>query len=714
MKKFIRLIGAALILGLVFFLAVKVFLPTEKIRDLALAQAREKLGRPVDVGPVAVSLRGGLGIRLADFVIHNPEGFKGDPLLVAKALDLKLELRPLLKREVRVNRLVIDTPQLNLVKRDDGQNNFTFPSAAKGQDTPATGKSPTKGSAAPALSVDHLELKSGQLVFSDEDQQTTRLNGLDIDLVLTEPQADSFHSQGKFSIAHIALPESAQVPAFEAGFDFDLNWDTASSTLQIVELSGRALDIPLQGSGRIQFPAGKAPVADIEATAQDIDLTILQPYLTSGQIGGRADLALAVTPQAYSGTLKAKGVSFTDSGLLDQLLNLDATLEFTPEKIVCKESNARFNSGTFTMTGKLLNPFPYFLPPELQGQGAMKTPHLVFELHSPRLDVDRLLPAASPSPALGDRFGDRSGDGSRGASARPPALTDLEFPGLTSDGTFSADSLLYMQVPFTRVHGKARIRDRRLSVYDVQSKVYGGSIAAKVLIDLNNLNDPTYTGEYHASGMEVNNFLDRFVGLKGTVFGGCDLNGEFSTHGRDPEVIRNGLTLNALADLRDGRLVTSGETHDTLQLLANQAGATLDPEQRLKDLATHILVSDGRVELDSLQTGLGQFGQLSLSGFYSFTGALDYQGQLNLTAEQTKALFSGNGALGALGKLLGDQRPTRLSLPLSVGGSRQQPKVKLGLGAVAEDLQKRALQQQGQKLEDKAKSKLDDLLRKWR
>ncbi len=54
-RKSVRILGALLAVLLLAVAAVMIFLPAEKIRDLALAQAREKLGREVSVGEVNVS-----------------------------------------------------------------------------------------------------------------------------------------------------------------------------------------------------------------------------------------------------------------------------------------------------------------------------------------------------------------------------------------------------------------------------------------------------------------------------------------------------------------------------------------------------------------------------------------------------------------------------------------------------------------------------------
>ena len=402
---------------------------------------------------------------------------------------------------------------------------------------------------------------------------------------------------------------------------------------------------------------------------------------------------------------------------MDELQELDARLSFDQDTYTITRSQARFASGSFTLTGSLRDPLPYFLPPELQGEGPVKTPHLEFALHTPDLDVDRLMPAASPSGQ--QAAANVSGPGSGSAGEPTPAGTtrqlDMEFPDLTASGTLRADRLVYMQVPFTGITAQVTVADRELKISDVQGQVYQGAVTAQAAIDLKDLNNPGYSGQYQASQIEVNDFVTRFLGASGLVMGKTNMSGSFATHGLDPAVIRNSLSLNSDASLQDGRLVTRDVIRGSLAQLAQQTGHTIGGEQIISDLFTHIQVADGKVSLQDLKTGLGDWGELRFGGHYAFTGDLDYAGTLLLTAQQTDRLFSG-GVLKELARLLGDQRPQRLAIPLTVGGTQTDPRVQLKLGATLDDLQKKAVDNQKNQLEDKAKEEvkkgLEGLLKK--
>lgn len=864
---------------LLLVVAVMVFLPVEKIRDLAMEQARESLGREVQVGEVSVSFMGGLGVKVADVAVMNPAGFSGDPLAQIQGVDLKLALLPLLKGEVRVGRLVLDEPRLNLIVLADGTNNFTFDSAAKPTAPPT--EAPGQAQDAAAISVDNFSIQNGHLLFANAvgAGQKAELAGLNGSLVLQDPAPGQFFVKGDLkaaqmsfsqldpapelplavtyellwdnaaqrldiqdlqgAVAGFALGAQGQVQMADAGptthlkgqaqdldlaamwdllkpmlppeqegqltgrgdltfemtappggpekleltsqvnireasyndtklgtaitglqgsvalqnaaanqfglkgqikaaqmefaqlkpapdlpadLTYDLLWDNTAQRLDIKSLQGKVADFVLTSQGQVQM-AEAGPTTHLKAQAKDLDLgrmwSLVQPMMPpeqKGKLGGRGDLNVDINvgpagmdQLTYQGTSVFRKASYTETELIDELQSMDAELQFNQDQFTVVRSDLKFNSGQFKLTGTLRDPFPYFLPPEMQKGQPVKKPHLDFALTSPRLDVDRLMPAASPSGAA-------AADKGQGQPA-PAAVLDMEFPDLTASGTFQADSLIYMQVPFTRITGKVKVQDRVVTCSEVKGAVYGGAVGAQVDVGLKDLNDPTFGGTYQAENIEVNQFVSRFAGLTGVVFGGASMSGNFNAHGRDPDVIRNSLTLNSEAQMVEGRLVTKGQVKGTLAQLAEQSGRTLGNEQTLRDLATRIKVDQGRVGLDNLSMKLGDWGDLKFSGFYSFTGNLDYNGGLKLTPEATDRLFA-SGVMAELAKLLGSSRPARLDLPLTVGGTRTDPKIKLDLGTVTSDLQKKAVEQQKNNLKEEAKDqlndKLGDLLKKWK
>ena len=769
-RKPVRLLLVLVTLIVLAVVAVQVFLPAEKIKDLALQQAREKLGREVSAGEVAVSLRGGLGVRIDDFTIHNPDGFSGDPLLATASLDLKLDLASLLHGEVNVTRLVIDQPKLNLVRRADGSDNFTFEAAATDSGT-LSGEGAT--AAPPPLVMSDVRLQHGTVSFADatvdpSQFESAQILGCQLGFSLATEANGELVVAGHFTSEKIIIVSAQETPEVGAKVDFKLRWEPTTSRLVIEAAEVEVAGVPFTCTGQLHL-AESGPVGDLklraenvacvelaaflpqelaekvqgdrasgqltavvdlafgeteaagvavtgEITLSDLDLSLAQPFMPphqSGLIAGRMDAKFSFSQGeslTYSGSLAVRDMSFRDASLVDELQSLNAKLTFTPDEIVVVESLAKFDAGAFSLTGSLRDPLPYFLPPELQPESGGKLPHLSFELSTKHLDVDRLIPVASPATTQSK------------PPAKPLAKKTKQLPGdfprLTAEGVFRADSIVYMQIPLTDVQGMITLVDQQLKISRVTGTVFQGAVTGDLAVDLSDINDPAFTGHYELRDIEVDEFISRFVGLSGVLFGRYSMSGDFSANGLDPETVRNSLSLDAAASLVAGRLITTGQTHAVLSKLASQAGQSLAAEQSLRELATHISVSDGRVSLEALETRLGQFGDLSLDGYYGFDGEINYSGQVLLTAAQTERWFDDNGLLSGLGDLMGGRRPERLLLPLAIGGTREKPQLKIDFAAVTKDMQQRVIDEQGEKLTDsladQAKKKLGGLFDKWK
>jgi uncharacterized protein involved in outer membrane biogenesis len=825
-------VAAGITLGVLAVLGVglKIFFPAEKIKEMAVARASAQLGRDVSVGEVAVSLRGGLGVKMQDCTVANPAGWTGPAFLEASSLDLKLKIRPLLRKEIRVSRLVLDEPRVNLVKRADGTDNFTFAAAAPSAAAPSTAEDAGAG-AETGISFDRLEINRGQLTYGDAIAATgLRLAGLNLTASLNDPGPGQFQSLGYLTVDSLQVEGAAPVPVLAAALDYDLSVDTRASRVDFRKAEMEIDGLPLAFTGNLNYPdstltatgqltaaavalddllgyltpeqmqklegldlqgqlavkadldfdrdrpvpvayTGQAVVTDFKAVKQGLDgdlsvpravadfepdrlqldipagqvsgqdvkaqlsvrdfadprfegtaegrmdLSILQPYLPperQGTLAGVCDFfvkfsgAAALPDQMeYSGTFRTANLSYREPELPDNLEQMTAAISFDPRTIVIESCDARFASGRFQLTGKMTDPFPYFLPPEMSGGRTMKTPRLTFDLKSPRLDVDRMFPAAAPAA-----------EGAPGVTASKAAtrsaVVDSSLPDIEIAGVFRADTLIYSQVPFTAVTGKVKMADRVLTCYDVTGEVYRGAVQGAVVVDLNNLNAPAFAGDYQASKIEVDNFVTRFAGMAGIVFGSCDMQGSFKAAGRDPADIRNSLTLDSSANITSGRVVTAGFVQSSLGSLASNLGQKLDKEQALKDLVTHIKVDAGRVGLDQLTTRLGTLGDFTLNGFYGFDGKLDYTGMLRLSEAQTAKLFSSSGALGGLASLLGDKKPARVDLPVFVNGTREKPNMGIDFVPLTNQLQASVADEAKDKLKEEGEGALKDLLKKFK
>lgn len=137
--------------------AVAFLVPTDAIRDQAIALVEEHTGRQLEVrGDTSFTFFPAVGVSLEDVVLSNPPSMGGGPMLRMESLTVDLKVMPLLSRSVEVNRFVLQRPIFDLRIDAQGNRNWDFsrPQAAldgktgEPADVAATVQSPA--AAAPA------------------------------------------------------------------------------------------------------------------------------------------------------------------------------------------------------------------------------------------------------------------------------------------------------------------------------------------------------------------------------------------------------------------------------------------------------------------------------------------------------------------------------------------------------------------------------------
>ncbi len=470
---------------------------------------------------------------------------------------------------------------------------------------------------------------------------------------------------------------------------------------------------PLLGSAGGESFSGKIEVWDFAnprlegqldgAVSLDLAESFLDPNLKI-KLGGRTEFKTQFTgsldapeQMKYSGRMKAGGVHINSVSLPEPITSLDAEITFNQDRIVVDNLAARTPSSDFSIVGTLQDPFPYFLPAELKGdQPDVPTPNLDFTWKSQKLNVDKLFPPASPGAVA-------VGADSAPQAEAPPLF---QFPEMTGTGTVAIDTLLYSRVEFTDVKSPVEISQQSINCPDATAQVYTGGISGWTKIDLQDLENPGYSGHFSAHQIEIDDFLSRFSSFGGYFFGKLDLDGGFSAAGRKPEAIMSSLSLDSRAGMNQGKVVTTGFALEALNSVASLAGQSLDAEQSLKNLSASLRAENGRVMVDQLATGLGGLGDLSLGGSYGMAGDMKFEGTILLSEDQTQKLFQAGGLGGQVAGLLGSDT-TRLTLPLTLAGSLQKPQLKVDTSSLTQAIQNNL--EDG--LKDELNRKLKDLFR---
>lgn len=130
-RSFAYLVAIVLFLGVIAGVAIPFVVPAEAIRDQVVRLVKEKTGRDVIVrGRTSIAFFPSIGVKLNDITLANPPGMAGEPLLRMAALSVDLKLLPLItKRQLELERFVLNSPRLSMFVDQNGQKNWQFEQA---------------------------------------------------------------------------------------------------------------------------------------------------------------------------------------------------------------------------------------------------------------------------------------------------------------------------------------------------------------------------------------------------------------------------------------------------------------------------------------------------------------------------------------------------------------------------------------------------------
>jgi uncharacterized protein involved in outer membrane biogenesis len=153
-----------LVVGAFILLLIYHLLDPDIYRNILQKSLTTALDREVSIGRAKIDLWGGVGMAFEDFRIKDRS--LAFDLLQSKRLILKVKLLPLLKREIKWRRIVVDRPTVHVVRDRNGQFNIF-------SDSPLTGEKQkeTQAKIHEALSSlfgCSLTIRGGEIFFSDE------------------------------------------------------------------------------------------------------------------------------------------------------------------------------------------------------------------------------------------------------------------------------------------------------------------------------------------------------------------------------------------------------------------------------------------------------------------------------------------------------------------------------------------------------------------
>jgi len=160
-KRWLRILLIAVAVLFLIILLLPFLINVNSYRPKIEADASSALGRQVTVGNLSLSILSG-SVEAQNVAIADDPAFSKSPFVTAKSLKIGVELMPLIfSRELKITELVLEQPQITLLRNASGTWNFSSLGGASGK-KPEEAK--PGAAAAASLSVGKLDINNGMLM----------------------------------------------------------------------------------------------------------------------------------------------------------------------------------------------------------------------------------------------------------------------------------------------------------------------------------------------------------------------------------------------------------------------------------------------------------------------------------------------------------------------------------------------------------------------
>lgn len=349
MKKFFWAIGVLLVVTAAAVLVGPGLIDWNQYKADIQAQVRSVTGRDIHInGDISITVLPAPALIAADVTLANMEGAQTENMVRLKSLEVRVALAPLLGGQVKVERIKLVEPVIELEVLADGRKNWMFsdPATAKagalsGGNTalipPPPGSKSAGKAAAPApdqvarepalpVALDSLSIENGTLVYRDALGGTfERLEAVNASFSAASLKGP-FESSGALKVRGLPLTFSLNVGEIihARTVPFNVRLGTSAGTLK-VQMNGTAVglgDVP-RVKGTVKGE-GQSLAALIQA-AQPVALPgpLAQPFRFEATIAAGANSAeIKGLDLSLGGARASGGINMT----LGQTISIAARL----------------------------------------------------------------------------------------------------------------------------------------------------------------------------------------------------------------------------------------------------------------------------------------------------------------------------------------------------------------------------------------------------
>ncbi|MCB2166143.1 MAG: AsmA family protein [Deltaproteobacteria bacterium] len=428
--------GALLVLLVAAIVLIPLLMDVNRYKPQIEAKVQEATGRTFNIGgDIELSVFPWVGLSLSDLTLGSPTGFKETDMIKVGDFEARVKLIPLLSSNVEIKRVILQAPDIVLVKNKTGQTNWEFktPASQPKKAAPAAKDVPTgdSGFALKSLTAEEIAIRNGRLTLIDHTsgkrQEVAEINLSLSDVSLDRPVALVFSTRVNgqpLTIEGTAGPIGSPPASQPIAYNIKIS---ALDELEAV-LKGSAHDL-----------TGK-PAFDLQ-----LDVAAFSPRKLFDRLGQPFPMATADPAVLNKVSLKAQVKGDTTRVSLDSgTLVLDDT------------------KTDVTLEAK-----------------AFDRPDLKFDVRMDAIDLDRYLPGTGKAPT--DQTASPGTTKTAGKSTGP----DYEpLRRMILDGQIAVGQLKAGKANMQNVRFQIAGRDGRFRIAPLACDLYGGAATITGTIDV--------------------------------------------------------------------------------------------------------------------------------------------------------------------------------------------------------------------------------------
>ncbi len=543
MRKFLLILLALVVVLIGAALIVPFVVPTETYKQQIAREVESATGRNLTVdGPLTFTILPQLGLEAQGVTLANPAGAASPDMVRLKAVQLELEIWPLLHGTLTVDRFVLVEPQIDLEVDAEGQPNWQFgvppgepsaqPQAQPEQPAEPAPKVPggideASGGMLSEIKFGDLRIEDGGLTYSDARNGTSeRLDAINMTLRLPDLQS-----------------------ALAA--DGTLDYKGQTITLKLSADEPAAL---LRG--------GTSPVAlAVESTPAEVSFG---GKLDAGEKpGASGKLDLEVSSIRDLAAWLAEPIAFEGEGL--RSLQVAAQIDAGPDRVAL--ADATIGLDAIEARGELVA--------DLSGS----VPKVDGRLDLGAVDLDPYLPpAAKDEQGSGDQTGGNTGPS--GWSKEPIELPPIG--GVEVDFALSLESLRMREIEIGKTALELKLAGETLNLALQEMALYGGQATGDLEVSVSD-EVPAIRQQFQLEDLDALPFLTAVAGFD-RLEGKANAQLDVTSRGASELQLVRGLNGNGSITFTDGAIAGI----NIAAMVRNAASAFLDQaagEQRKTDFA---------------------------------------------------------------------------------------------------------------------------------